>query len=75
VFAVERLGGTSGLIEGSGAAFLANFYSTIVAGSFAFIMTYLILKFIGLFMNLKISVYELEQGLDKAMHGEDAYDF
>lgn len=75
VFAVSGIGGFSGLIEGNAAQFWANIWGTLFSVIFAFVGTYIILKFIGSFMNLSVSEKEQEDGLDRALHGEEAYDF
>ncbi|WP_244499111.1 hypothetical protein [Thermoanaerobacter thermohydrosulfuricus] len=47
--------------------------SVIAVYAFASIMTYAILKFISLFMDLRVSEEEEESGLDISQHGEGAY--
>ena len=75
VFAITRVGGVSGLIEGSSEVFVANLLTTLFAAVFAFVMTWIILKFLGLFMDLKVNEEAVEASLDRALHGEEAYDF
>jgi len=75
IFAIERIGGTSGLIEGSSDVFFANLWTTLIATVFAFVMTYVILKAIGSFMDMKVDSKAVEASIDKAIHGEEAYDF
>lgn len=75
VFATEAIGGVPGLIEGSATAFLANLASTAVVILYAFVITMVILKLIGVFTKLKVSEKEIEEGLDRALHGEEAYDY
>lgn len=75
VFASAKIGGFSGLIEGNTTQFLSNIYGTLIAMAFAFIGTYIILKIVGIFMKLRVELHEEEASLDRALHGEEAYDF
>jgi ammonium transporter, Amt family len=75
VFASEAIGGSPGWLEGNFNQFLANLGATVVAGFFAFIATVIILKVLGFFMKLTISDAELNAGIDRALHGEEAYDY
>lgn len=75
VFAISRIGGASGLIEGSTKVFYANLVTTITVLAFSFVVTYLILKIMSFFINLKVDEREAEASLDRALHGEEAYEF
>ena len=75
VFAVKALGGYSGLLEGNTQQFLANLYGTLISMTFGFVMTYIILLVLKLCMNIRVEPKEEEEGLDRALHGEEAYDF
>jgi len=75
VFAVKAIGGTSGWIEGNFDQFLANLGATVVAAIFAFVMTWLLLKILGMFTRLTLTEKEMEAGIDRALHGEEAYDY
>lgn len=75
VFAVSGVGGFSGLLEGNTDQFLANIYGTAVAAVFAFVATYVLLKIIKAFMDVSIRQKEENESLDRALHGEEAYDF
>lgn len=75
VFAKESIGGFSGLIEGNTAQFLANIYATAIAMAFAFFATFIILKVLKAVMKVSVDPQEEEEGLDRALHGEEAYDF
>lgn len=75
VFAAKSVGGFSGLLEGNVQQFLANIYGTAIAAVFAFGMTYLILKVLQTFMKVSVDMKEEEEGLDRALHGEEAYAF
>jgi ammonium transporter, Amt family len=75
IFASEGVGGFSGLLEGNADQFLANLYGTIIAAAFGFVMTFLILKGIKLFMDVRVDAKAEEDGLDRVLHGEEAYVF
>lgn len=75
VFAASSVGGFSGLIEGNTEQFLANIYGTLIAAVFAFVGTYILLWVIKMVMNVKVAVKEENESLDRALHGEEAYDF
>ncbi len=75
VFAAKSIGGFSGLIEGNTAQFLSNIYGTLISIVFAFVGTYLLLRFIKLFMRVDPVLKEEQESLDRALHGEEAYDF
>lgn len=75
VFASARIGGFSGLIEGNTAQFVANLEGTAISIVFAFVTTYILLKVLGMFMKFSVAPQEEAQGLDRALHGEEAYDF
>ncbi len=74
VFAAKSIGGFSGLLEGNTAQFLSNIYGTLISMVFAFVGTYL-LRFIKLFMGVDPVLKEEQESLDRALHGEEAYDF
>ncbi|HHY80162.1 MAG TPA: ammonium transporter [Thermoanaerobacter sp.] len=65
--------GANGLIYGNVHQFIIQIISVIAVYAFASIMTYAILKFISLFMDLRVSEEEEESGLDISQHGEGAY--
>ena len=75
VFAAKSIGGFSGLLEGNTAQFLSNIYGTLISMVFAFVGTYLLLRFIKLFMGVDPVLKEEQESLDRALHGEEAYDF
>ena len=74
VFAVSAVNGTSGLIEGNVHQFLIQLFGVIFTGLYAFVVTYLILKFINVFESVRVSEKVEIQGLDTSIHGEVAYD-
>jgi Amt family ammonium transporter len=75
VFAAKAMGGFAGLIEGNTDQFLSNLYGTVISMAFGFFMTYFLLSFLKVFMNVNVQAKEEEEGLDRALHGEEAYDF
>ncbi len=75
VFAAKEIGGFAGLLEGNTAQFLSNLYGTGIAMVFAFVVTWLILRVLMLFMTIRVDPREEAEGLDRALHGEEAYDF
>lgn len=75
VFAAKSVGGFSGLLEGNSAQFLANVYGTAISMFYAFIATYIILFVLKMMMKVSIDPQEEQAGLDRALHGEEAYDF
>ncbi|MGE5379687.1 MAG: ammonium transporter [Methylocystaceae bacterium] len=83
-FGIHGIGGTfgclatgvfaaNGLISGNPHQLLVQFISVIAVYAFASIMTFIILKAIGLMVPLRVSEEDEEAGLDLAEHGEDAY--
>lgn len=75
VFASKSIGGFSGLTEGNTQQFIANLEATIISAVFAFIATYILLIVIKAFMNMSVNLKEEQESLDRALHGEEAYDF
>lgn len=75
VFAAEAIGGASGWIEGNFAQFMSNVYGTAIAIIFSFVATWIILKVVTMVMDYEVTDAEIQEGLDRALHGEDAYDF
>lgn len=47
--------------------------SIIITATFAGVMTFLIIKVIGLFMDIRVEASEQANGLDIVEHGESAY--
>lgn len=75
IFASKEIGGFAGLMEGNTDQFLANLYGTVIAAVFGFVATFIILSVLKVFMNVKVELREEEESLDRALHGEEAYDF
>ncbi len=75
VFASSKMSSFSGLIEGNTTLFWANIYATATAMIFAFAMTYILLRILKAVMKVSVEPKEEAEGLDRALHGEEAYDF
>jgi Amt family ammonium transporter len=73
VFATKAVNGVDGLIAGGSGFFKAQLGAGIGASVYAFLFTFIMLKVINLFTPVKASAEEEEEGLDKMLHGEDAY--
>ncbi|WP_096233569.1 ammonium transporter [Thermoanaerobacterium sp. RBIITD] len=65
--------GSNGLFYGNPNQLLTQLISVIVTYVFAGLMSFIILKFISLFMDLRVTKEEEEAGLDIVEHGEEAY--
>jgi Amt family ammonium transporter len=65
--------GNDGLFFGNAALMGTQIIATFSAMAYAAAGTYIILKFLGLFMQLRATAEEEEYGLDLTQHGEDAY--
>ena len=74
VFASPKTGAAPGLIFGETGLFFANLAATAISVVYAFGMTWIVLKVIGLIKRLKPETDELEAGLDLTFHGERALD-
>lgn len=75
VFASKAVGGFDGLLEGNSHQFVANLQATLISAVFAFVATYVLLIIIKMFMNMTVDLKEEQDSLDRALHGEEAYDF
>lgn len=63
----------NGLFFGDFKLLGAQLLSIVVTIVFAAVMTFIIIKVIGLFMNIRVDASEEADGLDIAEHGESAY--
>jgi Amt family ammonium transporter len=63
-----------GMIEGNSFQVVNQLIGIGIAVALAVVGTYLILKIVDLFIGLRVSQSEEEQGLDLTQHGEIAYD-
>ncbi|CFX56012.1 Ammonium transporter [Syntrophomonas zehnderi OL-4] len=77
VFASQALNpaGVNGLIYGNTHLIQVQAVAVLATYVFAGLMTYLILKAIGLFTDLRVTAEEEETGLDVSLHGESAYGY
>jgi Amt family ammonium transporter len=73
VFALSSVNGVSGLIEGDVHQFLVQLGATVFAGAYAFGITWVILKVVNIFLPVRVTEEEEEEGLDEAIHNEEAY--
>ena len=62
-----------GLLDGNIRLLVAEVISILAVVTYAGIVSYLLLKLISQFMQLRVSAQEEEIGLDYAIHGETAY--
>lgn len=65
--------GPNGALYGNPHLLLVEAFAIVVVTAFAFFGSYAILKFIGLFTPLRVTVEEEERGLDLSEFGEEAY--
>ena len=70
VFAVSAVGETAGLIEGNGNQVLIQLYGIGATLAWSGIVTFVLLKAIGLFVPLRVRDEDERAGLDLALHGE-----
>lgn len=66
-------GGADGLIYGGSSFFVKQLAAILISSVYAFIVTYIMLVVINKITPVKIEKKEEEDGLDKALHGEEAY--
>ena len=74
VFAVEAVGGTSGVIEGNVAQLLPQAYGIIATVIYCGIVSFIILKIIDLVVGLRVEELVELEGLDVRLHGERGYE-
>jgi len=65
--------GADGLIYGNFALLKAHLISTCATALYAAAVTFIILKLMGLVMNLRATSKQEAEGLDLSLHGEEAY--
>jgi len=65
--------GKDGLFYGNPRQLLVQFIAVAVVAAYAFVGSYLLLKLIGVFTEMRVSPEEEEMGLDTSLHGEKAY--
>jgi Amt family ammonium transporter len=61
------------LISGETKLFVANLIGTLAVASYAFVMTYLLIKLVSFFMPIRVSEDMEESGLDASLHGEASH--
>ena len=65
--------GADGLFYGNPSLFVAQVVAVAVVGVFAFVVSFLLLKLVGLVSPLRVSAEEERVGLDWSQHGEKAH--
>jgi ammonium transporter, Amt family len=70
VFATASIGGSSGLIEGHPQQLLTQLYGVAVTLTWSAGATYVLLKLVGAFVPLRVSLQQELEGLDISQHGE-----
>jgi ammonium transporter, Amt family len=73
VFAVAAINGVNGLVTGDWRQFFVQILGVIIAGAYAFIVTYGILKLVNIFTPVRVGAEAEAKGLDELLHGEIAY--
>ena len=83
VFAVHGLGGIFGILImpllnsigfSNGSSWISQILSVIIVGLFTLTMSIIIIKFLNLFIKIRVSEEDETEGLDISVHGERAYD-
>jgi Amt family ammonium transporter len=74
VFASAAINGVSGLIEGNGRQFGVQILGVAIAAIYAFVVTYGIWQLVNRFQPVRVTKEIELAGLDRALHGEVAYD-
>jgi ammonium transporter, Amt family len=70
VFAVAAIGGTAGLLEGHPHQVLVQFYGVVTTLVRSGAVTFILLKLVGVFAPLRVSMQQELEGLDISQHGE-----
>jgi Amt family ammonium transporter len=70
VFAVKAIGDTAGLIEGNPQQLLTQFYGVAITLAWTAVVTFILLKLVGAFAPLRVSLQQELEGLDISQHGE-----
>lgn len=73
VFAVKSINGVDGLIAGDVHQFIIQIVGVLIISSYAFIVTFLILKVVNRFLPVRVTEDEEVKGLDISIHHEEAY--
>jgi ammonium transporter, Amt family len=70
VFAVAAIGDTAGLLEGNPKQLLTQFYGVAITFAWSGGLTFVLLKLVGMFAPLRVSLQQELEGLDISQHGE-----
>src|SRR3989440_1416443 len=70
VFAVAAIGGTAGLLEDNPQQVLIQFYGVVTTLLWSGAVTFVLLKLVGVFAPLRVSLQQELEGLDISQHGE-----
>ena len=73
VFAVEKIGGTAGLLEGNSGQVLTQIYGVLITLVYTAVVSFILLKLIDMVMGLRVTAEEEREGLDLALHGETVH--
>jgi Amt family ammonium transporter len=65
--------GANGLFAGNAAFFGKQVAAALITAVYSFGMTFIILKFIGVFGSIRVPDAVEMKGLDSELHGEEAY--
>jgi Amt family ammonium transporter len=74
MFASAAINGVRGLFVGDGRQFGVQIAGVAIAGVYAFVVTYGILKLVNVITPVRVTSAVEELGLDQELHGELAYD-
>jgi Amt family ammonium transporter len=70
VFAVAAIGDTAGLLENNPRQVLTQFYGVATTFAWSGAITFVLLKLVGVFAPLRVSLQQELEGLDISQHGE-----
>src|SRR4051812_45531868 len=70
VFAVAAIGDTAGLLENNPKQVLTQFYGVATTLVWSGVVTFVLLKLVGVFAPLRVSMQQELEGLDISQHGE-----
>jgi ammonium transporter, Amt family len=70
VFAAKAIGDTAGLLEGNPQQLLLQFYGVAITLAWTAAVTFVLLKLVGAFAPLRVSLQQELEGLDISQHGE-----
>jgi Amt family ammonium transporter len=75
VFATKAVNpaGADGVLEGGYGLLYANLAGAAAVVVYTMIVTYAVLKIVGLFMDIRVNREDEEAGLDETQHGEKAF--